>query len=47
MTMAFQITLALIAGIVAVGLWRKKNMWAVIVLYWAVLTMKNIVEVFR
>ena len=47
MTTAFQIALAIIAGIVAVGLYRKRNMWAVIILYWVVLTLKNIVEVIR
>lgn len=47
MTTAFQIALAIIAGIVAIGLYRKRNMWAVIVLYWVVLTLKNIVEVVR
>lgn len=47
MTTAFQVILAIIAGIVAVGLYRKKVMWAWIVAYWCVLTLKNIVEVIR
>ena len=32
---------------VAYGLMRKRNMWAWIVAYWCVLTLKNIVEVIR
>lgn len=47
MTTAFQVILAVIAAVVAVGLYRKRNMWAVIILYWVVLTLKNIVEVIR
>ena len=47
MTTAFQIALAIIAGIVAVGLYRKRNMWAWIVAYWCVLTVKNIVELVK
>ena len=46
-TTAFQVILAVIAAVVAVGLYRKRNMWAVIILYWVVLTLKNIVEVIR
>ena len=45
MTTAFQVILALIAGYVAVGLYRKENRWAAIVGYWCVLTLKNILEV--
>ena len=37
----FQTINAIIAGIVAVGLYRKKVMWARIVAYWCVLTLKN------
>ena len=47
MTTAFQISLAIIAGIVAVGLYHKRNMWAWIVAYWCVLTVKNIVELVK
>ena len=47
MTTAFQIALAIIAGIVAIGLYRKKVMWVWIVAYWCVLTAKNILEVIR
>ena len=47
MTTALQVNLALIAGYVAYGLIRKKNMWFWIVTYWIVLTAKNIVEVVR
>ena len=32
------------AYIVFVGLLRKKNMWAFIVLYWLILTLKNAVD---
>ena len=45
MTTAFQIILAIIAGYVAYGLYRKRVMWAWIVAYWVTLTIKNIVEV--
>lgn len=47
MTTAFQIILAIIAGIVAIGLYRKKVMWAWIVAYWVMLTIKNVLEVVR
>lgn len=33
-----------IAALVAVGLMRKKNMWKWIILYWVVLTMKNLAD---
>lgn len=33
--------LAIDAGIVAVGLSKKKNMWLFILLYWMALLMKN------
>lgn len=41
------IALALIAAIVFIGLVAEKNMWAWIVTYWAVLTIKNILDYFR
>ena len=47
MSIAFQIILALIAGYVAYGLYRKRNMWFWIVTYWIVLTLKNVLEVVR
>lgn len=47
MTTAFQVILAVIAGIVAIGLYRKKIMWAWIVAYWVTLTVKNVLEVIR
>lgn len=44
MTNAMQIILAAIAARVAYGLYRKRNMWRWIVLYWLVLTVKNSLE---
>lgn len=38
------IILAAIAGIVLYGLAKKRNMWAWIIVYWAVLTLKNIAD---
>ena len=38
------IILAAIAGIVLYGLAKKRNMWVWIIVYWAVLTLKNIVD---
>ena len=38
------IMLMAIAAIVAAGLMRHKNMWAWIVAYWIVLTIKNAVD---
>lgn len=32
------------AAVVAIGLLRKKNMWLFIVLYWLLLTIKNIMN---
>ena len=43
----FIIALAVIAGIVACGLMRKKNMWKFILLYWVALTAKNVYNVFK
>ena len=45
MANAFQIALAGIAAGVAYGLYRRKNMWAWIVAYWVVLTLKNVIGV--
>ena len=47
MTTAFQTALAIIAAVVAAGLYRKRNMWTWIVVYWCVLTIKNIAELIR
>ena len=38
------IILAAIAGIVLYGLVKKRNMWVWIIVYWAVLTLKNIAD---
>ncbi len=38
------ITLAVIAAIVAYGLSCKRNMWNWILLYWIVLTVKNLMD---
>ena len=40
------LVLALIAGIVAVGLIEGYKMYAFIVMYWLVLTMKNLIDYF-
>ena len=40
----FVCALAMIVMNVAVGLARKKNMWSLIVAYWCVLTVKNLVS---
>lgn len=42
--MIFQLLLCLIASIVTYGLYRKQNMWPLIVLYWSVLTLKCLTE---
>lgn len=42
----FVFVLAFIAGFVAWGLMRKKNMWIWIVVYWVALTLKNVYNVF-
>lgn len=39
------VALAVIALTVYIGLMCERNMWGYIVLYWAVLTLKNITEV--
>lgn len=38
------ILLAVLAGYVACGLYRKRNMWNWIVAYWVTLTIKNAVD---
>lgn len=37
-------SLTIIAAIVAYGLYRKRNMWHWIVVYWLVLTIKNLLD---
>lgn len=32
------------AAVVAIGLSKKKNMWRLIVLYWVLLTLKNLTD---
>lgn len=39
------IFLAVIAAVVAYGLYRKRNMWHWIVVYWLMLTAKNVIDV--
>lgn len=41
------IALAAIALIVYCGIVQKKNMWGWICFYWAVLTVKNVLDVIR
>lgn len=38
------ILLAVIAAIVTYGLYRKRNMWHWILLYWIVLMIKNLLD---
>ena len=38
------ILLAILAGYVAYGLYRKRNMWRWIVVYWVTLTIKNALD---
>ena len=38
------IVLAVIAAIVAAGLYKKRNMWPWIIAYWITLTIKNIID---
>lgn len=45
MTHLLVILLAIIAAIVACGLYRKRNMWHWIVVYWLALTAKNVIDV--
>lgn len=45
-TFAFQMLLAYIAIRVAVGLYKKQNMWPLILTYWIVLSAKNLVDLF-
>lgn len=40
----FPVLLGLIALVVSIGQGRKKNMWPWVVVYWCVLTMKNVVD---
>lgn len=40
------ILLAILAAYVAYGLYHKQNMWKWIVVYWLVLTVKNVVDFF-
>lgn len=41
MTQVFIFALMIDAAVVCVGLAQKRNMWAFIVVYWAILTLKN------
>ncbi len=36
------VILLLLAIIIALGLWRKENMWGWIVAYWVVVVLKNL-----
>lgn len=39
--------LAVIAAIVLAGLLQQKNMWGWIIAYWSVLTVKNVLDLFK
>lgn len=39
--------LAVIAAIVLLGLLQQKNMWGWIIAYWSVLTVKNVLDLFK
>lgn len=41
----FEVALLLISALVTALLYRKRNAWGWIILYWAVLCMKNLWEV--
>lgn len=43
----FNVILALLAGLIAIGLWLEDFMWPWIVSYWMVLTVKNILEIYK
>lgn len=43
----FNAVLALLAGLIGIGLWLEDFMWPWIVLYWMVLTAKNILEIYK
>ena len=45
--MILQLILCLIAGTVAWGLYKRRNMWPLIVLYWVVLTVKCITDLVK
>lgn len=44
MTAYLAILLAVIAAVVLAGLIAGRNMWGYIIAYWAVLTLKNIID---
>ena len=43
--MIIQVLLAIIAAYVAYGLYKHRVMWRWIVIYWLVLTVKNVLDV--
>lgn len=43
----FNIALAILSGLIAIGLWLEDFMWPWIVSYWMVLTAKNILEIYK
>lgn len=43
----FNIVLAILSGLIAIGLWLEDFMWPWIVSYWMVLTVKNILEIYK
>lgn len=43
----FILALALVSARIAYGLYRKRVMWKWIVLYWCVLTAKNILDLLK
>ncbi len=47
MTHLLIILLAIIAAIVAYGLYKKQVMWRWIVVYWLVLTAKNVMDLLK
>lgn len=46
-TACLVILLAVIAAVVLAGLIAGRNMWGYIIAYWAVLTVKNIIDAIR
>lgn len=44
MIIALQLMLACISVCVVVGIYKRQNVWALILLYWIILSTKNIID---
>lgn len=47
MIIALQLMLAYISVCVAIGIYKRRNMWALILMYWIILSTKNIIDLFK